>query len=237
MFKKALLASAAVMAAGVASAEVTGNFAITSDYIFRGVSNGQAVQGGLDWSNGSGLYAGVWLSNGGSAAGDEIDYYAGYGLGLSDGLSLDFGIINYNTDEAREKDGFQSDSSTANELYVGLAGEAWDATLYYGDRDDAVAGASTEEKKTDNYVYVDLNYSIACGETTSVDLHLGYLDEDSKQEGEDAYDVAVTYNIGDFGIGLSYRDADPVPGETISEDGNDERAQLFVSWGTEFDVK
>lgn len=231
MFKKALLASAAVMAAGVASAEVTGNFAITSDYIFRGVSNGQAVQGGLDWSNGSGLYAGVWLSNGGGADGDdEIDYYAGYGLGLNDGLSLDFGIINYNTDEN------DASASTVNELYVGLAGEAWDATLYYGDRDDSVAGDTAEEKKADNYIYVDLNYSIACGETTSVDLHAGYLDEDSNEE-NDAYDLAITYNIGDFGIGLSYRDEDQPAGSADSDPGTDEKAQLFVSWGTEFDVK
>jgi uncharacterized protein (TIGR02001 family) len=235
MFKKALLASAAVMAAGVASAEVTGNFAITSDYIFRGVSFGQAVQGGLDWSNGSGLYAGVWMSNtadDGAQSADEIDYYAGYGLGLSDGLSLDFGIINYNTDSNEAGD------LTVNELYLGVAGEAWDATLYYGDRDDAADGATAEEKKTDNYLYLDLNYSIACGETTSVDLHLGYLDEDAKNNDEflDAYDVSVTYNIGDFGIGLSYRDADQAAGDP-QDPGNDEKAQLFVSWGTEFDVK
>lgn len=231
MFKKALVASAALMSAGVASAAVTGNFAITSDYIFRGVDSGQAVQGGLDYSHESGLYAGVWMSNaaGLPGGGDEIDYYVGYGLGLSDGLSLDFGIINYNTDAPG---GNASGNGTINELYVGVAGEAWDATLYMGDRDDISAGNDDQ----DEYIYLDLNYSMSTGETTSVDIHLGYLDEaDKTNTNLDAYDVSVTYNVGDFGIGISYLDADQPGGASAA--GQDEHANLFVQWGTEFDVK
>jgi len=237
MFKKALVASAALMSAGVASAAVTGNFAITSDYIFRGVdsSAGAAVQGGLDYSHESGLYAGIWMSNStlGNSNGtgtDEIDYYVGYGLGLSDGLSLDFGIINYNSDAPT---GSTAGNNTINELYVGVAGEAWDATIYVGDRDDTTGGANSD---LDEYIYLDLNYSMSTGETTSVDLHLGYLDEaDKTNTNLDAYDVSITYNVGDFGIGVTYRDADEPNGTAPS--GDDETANLFVSWGTEFDVK
>lgn len=235
MFKKALVASAALMSAGVASAAVTGNFAITSDYIFRGVALGQAVQGGLDYSHDSGLYAGVWMSNSNAPAnaGDEIDYYVGYGLGLSDGLSLDFGIINYNTDSTAGNNGGAGDTDTINELYVGIAGEAWDATLYYGDRDD---GAANDQ---DNYMYIDLNYSMSTGETTSVDIHLGALiesDDANPQVNRDANDISVTYNVGDFGIGVSYLDIDEAtPGSADAQ--GDERMNMFVSWGTEFDVK
>lgn len=233
MFKKALVASAALMSAGVASAAVTGNFAITSDYIFRGVdsSAGPAVQGGLDYSHESGLYAGVWMSNAAGLAGgaDEIDYYVGYGLGLSDGLALDFGVINYNSDA---NNGGGSGNATINEIYVGLAGEAWSAKLFYGDRDD---GAPQDQ---DNYMYVDLNYSVSTGETTSVDLHLGALlesDDANPQVNRDANDVSVTYNVGDFGIGVSYLDVDQVGAAPAA--GGDERANLFVQWGTTFDVK
>lgn len=236
MFKKALFASAAVMAAGVASAEITGNFAITSDYIFRGVDSGQAVQGGLDWSNDSGLYAGVWMSNaglGGSSgkgSADEIDYYFGYGLGLSEGLSLDLGFIRYDSD-SNAGDG--AGGNTINEIYAGLAGEAWGATLYLGDRDDGAGDA-------DDYMYLDLGYSMSTGETTSVDLHLGILEESADEPAggyttagqvADAMDVSVTYNVGDFGIGISYLDSD---NDNV---GGDERMNMFVSWGTEFDVK
>ena len=235
MFKKALVASAALMSAGVASAAVTGNFAITSDYIFRGYDFGQAVQGGLDYSHESGMYAGVWMSNAAGTPGgsDEIDYYLGYGLGLSDGLSLDFGIINYNTDANK---GTNPAAFTANEVYVGLAGEAWDATLYVGDRDNVTAG----NDDADQYMYLDLNYSMSTGETTSVSLHAGYQDEKvSKANGGlSSYDVAVTYNVGDFGIGVSYLDIDANTASQAAANAlGDERANLFVSWGTEFDVK
>ncbi len=45
---------------------VTGNLSVTSQYIFRGLSqtNGKpALQGGFDYSHASGFYAGTWLSN------------------------------------------------------------------------------------------------------------------------------------------------------------------------------
>ena len=45
---------------------VTGNLSLTSQYIFRGLSqtNGEpALQGGMDYSHASGFYAGTWLSN------------------------------------------------------------------------------------------------------------------------------------------------------------------------------
>ena len=216
MFKKALFASAAVMAAGVASAEVTGNFAVTSDYIFRGVSSGSAVQGGLDYAHDSGAYAGVWLSNATIDGGeDEVDYYVGYGLGLSDGLSLDLGYIRYTSDE--------SAASDISEIYVGVAGEAWSATLYYGDE------AREADSEADNYTYLDLGYDVATGETTSVSLHAGYLSDEA--DDADVIDLSVSYNVGDFSMGLSYLDNDD---DTAADD---EDVLMFVSWGTEFDVK
>lgn len=81
MRKKLLLVSAATVAfslpltvsaqtgaaAGPASPHtVTGNLSLTSQYIFRGLSqtNGDpALQGGMDYSHASGFYAGTWLSN------------------------------------------------------------------------------------------------------------------------------------------------------------------------------
>jgi uncharacterized protein (TIGR02001 family) len=71
---------AALLFSGIASAQtppgapaaptsphtVTGNVAVTSQYIFRGLTqtNGDpAIQGGLDYSHASGFYAGTWLSN------------------------------------------------------------------------------------------------------------------------------------------------------------------------------
>ncbi len=101
--KIALAAAAATVAlGGVASAEelkLAYNLGITSDYVFRGVSQTQqdpAYQGGIDASYGIG-YAGVWASNvdfGTSDPNAEIDLYAGVKPVVGD-TNLDLGVIYY----------------------------------------------------------------------------------------------------------------------------------------------
>jgi uncharacterized protein (TIGR02001 family) len=59
-------AQTAPAAAPASPHTVTGNLSLTSQYIFRGLTqtNGDpAVQGGADYSHASGFYAGTWLSN------------------------------------------------------------------------------------------------------------------------------------------------------------------------------
>src|SRR4051812_17083639 len=75
----------------------TGNVALTSDYVFRGVSqtnNNVAIQGGFDWDTGAGFHVGTWGSSlnfkDGSEASAEIDLYGGYaGKLMDDKLSYD----------------------------------------------------------------------------------------------------------------------------------------------------
>jgi uncharacterized protein (TIGR02001 family) len=80
---------------------VTGNIALTNNYIFRGVTqtnNHAAVQGGLDWDTGLGLHFGAWASslnfNDGNQATTEVDLYAGY-AGKIDNFSYDAGFMYY----------------------------------------------------------------------------------------------------------------------------------------------
>jgi len=103
MKKSIVLATAvtSVLTSGIASAELTANAAIASNYIWRGVTqtNDQAAgQGGIDWSHDSGLYVGTWVSNvafGNVAGGGyEMDVYAGFG-GEAGGLGYDLGVISY----------------------------------------------------------------------------------------------------------------------------------------------
>ena len=95
------LAAAGLLAAAGATADVTGNIALTSDYVFRGISQtneSPAVQGGLDYAHSSGAYAGVWASNVDFVDGDEadieIDLYAGMTGKLGD-LGWKFGGLFY----------------------------------------------------------------------------------------------------------------------------------------------
>ena len=98
---KAVSASilAAAMLTPTAQAEITANVALTTDYVWRGVSQNQedpAVQGGFDYAHESGFYVGTWGSNvnfGGAST--ELDIYAGWSTELENGLGLDFGIIEY----------------------------------------------------------------------------------------------------------------------------------------------
>lgn len=79
---------------------ISANVALTTDYVFRGISqtlNDPAVQGGLDatWNM---FYVGFWASNVDFGAGDpadlEIDWYGGIRPTWKN-LNFDFGILFY----------------------------------------------------------------------------------------------------------------------------------------------
>ena len=104
--------SSAAMAADEPAAEsflpgtFTGNVALTSDYVFRGLSqswNNPAIQGGMDWDTGAGFHFGLWGSSLNfkeaalgttSQASVETDLYGGY-AGKIDNFSYDIGFIYY----------------------------------------------------------------------------------------------------------------------------------------------
>ncbi len=79
------------------------NVALTSDYVFRGVSQTlrePALQGGLDYSFGdSGFYVGAWGSNvdyGDGTPDVELDTYIGWNADISDSTNLDVMLVRYN---------------------------------------------------------------------------------------------------------------------------------------------
>lgn len=116
MMKSKLLNSlilAALAIPGVAMAEdspFSGNVSLVSDYLARGVSQTDyrgAIQGGFDYANPNGFYAGAWGSNiswlqdasstGYTAgAGLELDTYAGYSASFATDFSYNVGFLRYN---------------------------------------------------------------------------------------------------------------------------------------------
>ncbi len=100
--KKSLILAAAMagtLSSGMAMAEVTANAGAFSNYIFRGTTysgDSAVVQGGIDWSADSGLYAGTWVSTLGTTGlgGNEIDFYAGLS-GEAGKVGYDFGVLTY----------------------------------------------------------------------------------------------------------------------------------------------
>ncbi len=88
-------AVAAVLTSGAAAADLSANAGVFSNYIWRGVtqtSDNAAGQGGIDWSDESGLYAGTWLST--ITNGQELDVYAGFS-GEAGDIGYDVGVITY----------------------------------------------------------------------------------------------------------------------------------------------
>lgn len=122
MLKKSLLASAlALLLAGnvfaqdeaaeeaAAPYKFSANIALTSDYVFRGVSQTQedpALQAGLNFEHESGFYAGIWGSsvdfvdeNAPAADEDganvEIDAILGYAFDINDDWAADISAVQY----------------------------------------------------------------------------------------------------------------------------------------------
>ncbi len=82
--------------------DITGSMAVTSDYVFRGLSQskeGPAIQGGVEYQHEVGAYIGMWASNvdfnDGDEAQVELDGYVGYRTAITDDLSADVGAIYY----------------------------------------------------------------------------------------------------------------------------------------------
>lgn len=99
---------------------VSANMAITSNYIFRGMTlsnNSPAIQGGVDLEY-KGLYVGVWGSNvelGDTKNSLEADFYGGYKSELA-GIGFDIGAIEYSYPNMSNEYNFA-------EVYFGLSKE------------------------------------------------------------------------------------------------------------------
>ena len=120
-----------------ALAAVSGNVALTSNYIWRGVTQNMedpAIQGGFDYES-SGFYAGAWASSvdfGGDES-TELDLYGGYAFELDD-IGLDLGAIAYTYH------GGDNASGDFEEIYLGASFAGFGLTYYLGlsDADDNV---------------------------------------------------------------------------------------------------
>ena len=176
---------------------VSGNVTYTTDYRFRGISQGdrsQAIQGGFDVSLENGLYAGTWASNVTfSGAAIEVDYYAGWAGQLNENTPVDVGVLwyNYPEDDADpDLDYYEIYSS------IGLFG----ATVGVNYSPDYFA-------ETDDFFYFYGDYSVALVDNLSLDVHVGWNLFDSNEAFASFIGPAAGENPGDdymdYSVGLS----------------------------------
>ena len=193
--KTLALAFAAVAVPGLASAQLTANVSLTSNYKFRGQDQGSgkgwspAVQGGFDWSQG-GFYVGNWNSNIGFAGNIEMDLYGGYKGEIAKDFGYDVGVLQYyyhNNDLPT--------SANTTEVYGALT--YGPATLKYSHSLSNLFGFANSK----NSGYLDLSGTFDVGNGFSIVPHVGYQ-KVRNNDNFSYWDYSVTLNK-DFGNGFS----------------------------------
>ena len=165
--KKSLLAVAVAGAASVvpttATAEVSANLGIASQYLWRGVSlsTSGVVFGGLDYEHDSGFYAGFWTSSEAEGA-VEYDLYGGYAGEIGD-FSYDVGYISYWYPGSMGDANFQ-------EAYLGLGFMDFGFEAYFGVGD--FGWGEDAAKNKDNYYVLSYGYE-------QFGVAVGYYDFDA----------------------------------------------------------
>jgi uncharacterized protein (TIGR02001 family) len=122
-----------------ASAEVSANVGLVSEYHFRGIrqTDDASASAGLDYENG-GFYLGTWTAD--VEDGLEIDVYAGYGFDLSEDFSASIGVTTYQ---------YTGDFDSAyNEVNLGLGFGAFSLEYTVGTQDDDIDLGITETDYT-----------------------------------------------------------------------------------------
>lgn len=181
---KPLLAAMAVAAApGAAFADLAFNAGVVSDYRYRGIAQTRlkpALQGGIDWSDASGFYAGTWASTIrwiDDAYGDakvEIDLYAGYKRELAKDLTLDVGLLQYLYPNARTavwNASFKNPNTT--EVYGALTFGPATAKLSYAAGNLFGNYDFTGDRDTKGSWYLDLSASFDVGSGVMLTPHVG----------------------------------------------------------------
>lgn len=220
-----------VGAASKASAEegtFTGNVAIASDYVFRGISQtegGPAISGGFDYTNGI-FYAGTWASNVAAATissgGIEMDLYAGVTPSLGP-VAFNFGLIGYfypgADDDGAELDYYEGKATAS---YSPVDPLTFTGSLYYSPDFTLETGAG---------LYYEIAGAYAVTDAFGLKAAFGVQDVDDYGDSYSTWLVGATYAYSGFNFGLTYTDTDDAfdLGYAIDESDADEAFTFSVS--------
>ncbi|MBF0177645.1 MAG: hypothetical protein HQL63_12480 [Magnetococcales bacterium] len=206
---------------------VTSNVSLTSDYVWRGISQTDrdpALQGGFKVSHDLGLYVGVWGSNvdfdGGAPAVDgglphlEVDINGGFAKEFSNGMSVDVGYLHYAYPGSAARMG-----SAFGEYYLGLgykiAGVGLTTKYSFSPDFSGAADAAGNLVGSQSASYVEGQADYEFPEKIKASAHYGYSFGDyfkipSSSKGYGDYRIGLSREfVGlDFGVNLYGTDGD-----------------------------
>lgn len=227
--------SMAALAVSVPShAEWSANAAVTNNYIWRGLTqttNEPAVQGGIDYANDNGFYAGTWVSNVQYESDDAYSYEHDLYFGFSGGdeITWDVGYLYYNYDSNAGYD--------FGEVYGTLGFGDFSVTAWI------LANAEPDEAPGEDFgfgstFYISGDYSIPLSNGAEIGLHLGFHDGDFQESFNGTSDSYIDYGVSIAKDGFTFA----VTGTDLDDDGsfavtpardNDE-VKFVISYGVDF---
>ncbi|MFC5436920.1 TorF family putative porin [Rhodanobacter umsongensis] len=180
MFAAALVPG---LASGMPASSITGNVALTSDYLFRGLTQSwgrPAIQGGADYAGPNGFAAGFWGSSisersypGGAM---ELDLYASYGQAINRDWSWRAGLYAYVYPGANlDRAGLASRSFNTVEANVALSWKQF--TLKYSRALTDYFAVDTEQgyrSDSRGTSYLQLDAAFPLNDAWSLALHAGH---------------------------------------------------------------
>ncbi len=199
-----------LMASADGFGTISANMALTTDYMFRGLSqtdNKGAVQGGFDWAHDSGIYAGIWASNvdfngetnSGRTWSDnlEVDTYLGFSNEIGDtGFSYDIGILRYNYNDDKKSDAGTNEWYISGSYSFFTIGYKYSSDWYGSDKSSEYLHAGVD---------FDLPYEVALSATVGKSFGDTY---DKKVRGKNAeyvdYSIGISKDFYGLNFGLAY---------------------------------
>ena len=181
---------------------VTANVTLASQYRYRGISQTNslpAIQGGFDYAHESGFYIGNWNSsiswisdgysqspvttpaNPGVSGPIEMDFYAGYKTEVTEGLTLDVGLLQY----------YYPTKNLSSSKYTG---PTLSSGTYYSGRQGVGQTPNTTE------AYIGATYGFATFKYSYALTNLFGIDDSS---GSQYFDLSLNYDTGWEGVTLT----------------------------------
>ena len=181
--KIALTSMFLILSSYASAVEISGNVALSSDYIWRGMTQTDgdvALSGGFDLTTDMGFYAGTWASNQSLApnASMELDVYLGFAGEMAENMTYDVGYISIQYPG--------NDAADFEEAYIAF--NIYGLNILYSDGQD------------DGPSYAELAYSLDVGPGT---FNISY--GEYEDNGDNAL-VGYDWGIGGFDIGFYYYD-------------------------------